>query len=73
VQHRRHPALEFTIAQEIFMNVPHTSRCPGAPAALLALLLPLAAHAHHDHDYLRAAAPEGAIEHILVINLENGE
>ncbi|MGA2397968.1 MAG: hypothetical protein ABSG30_07910 [Steroidobacteraceae bacterium] len=53
------------------MTVPYTTRRPGTPAALLALLLPLAAHADGDRDYLRAAAPEGAIEHILVINLEN--
>jgi phosphatidylinositol-3-phosphatase len=53
------------------MTVPYTTHRPSAGAALLALLLPLAAHADRDHDFLRAAAPEGAIEHILVINLEN--
>jgi hypothetical protein len=53
------------------MTAPYTFR-PFA-AALVAMLLPLAVHADgdHDHDYLRAAAPRGAIEHILVINLEN--
>jgi hypothetical protein len=38
---------------------------------MAALLLPLAAYADRDHSYIRAAAPEGAIQHILVINLEN--
>ncbi len=40
-------------------------------AAPLALSLALSAHAGDDHRIVRAAAPEGAIEHILVINLEN--
>ena len=53
------------------MTVTHSARYCGAAASFLALLLPLAAHADGDHGYLRAAAPEGAIEHfILVINLE---
>jgi hypothetical protein len=44
----------------------------GAAASLVAFLLPLAAHADDDgHGYVRAAAPPGAIDHILVINLEN--
>ena len=40
-------------------------------ASLVALLLPLVAHADRDHEYVRAAAPPGAIDQILVINLEN--
>lgn len=52
------------------MAVPFTTLRPSA--ALMAFLLPLVTHAvDRNHDYPRAAAPEGAIEHILVINLEN--
>ena len=53
------------------MTVTHTRRGCGAGASLVALLLPLAAHADNDHGYVRAAAPPGAIDHVLVINLEN--
>lgn len=53
------------------MTVTHSARYCGVAASFLALLLPLAALADGDHGYVRAAAPEGAIEHILVINLEN--
>jgi hypothetical protein len=53
------------------MTVPYTTRRLGAAAALAALVLSLAAHANGDHHFLRAAAPPGAIKHILVINLEN--
>jgi hypothetical protein len=53
------------------MTVMHSARHYGAAASLLALLLPLAANADRHHDYIRAAAPPGAIDHILVINLEN--
>lgn len=53
------------------MTVTHLARRCGAASSLLALLLPLAAQADPDHNYVRAAAPPGAIKHILVINLEN--
>ena len=53
------------------MTVTLSARHCGAAASLVALLLPLAAHADRDHEYVRAAAPPGAIDHILVINLEN--
>jgi phosphatidylinositol-3-phosphatase len=56
------------------MTVSQTVRPTFAAASLLVLLLPLAAHAdrgNRDHSYVRAAAPEGAIKHILVINIEN--
>jgi phosphatidylinositol-3-phosphatase len=53
------------------MIVTHSARHSWMAASLLALLLPLAAHADREHDYVRAAAPPGSIEHILVINLEN--
>ena len=42
-----------------------------ATAPLIALSLAFSAHADDKHPVVRAAAPEGAIEHILVINLEN--
>jgi hypothetical protein len=42
-----------------------------AMAPLVALSLGFNAHADDSHRVVRAAAPEGAIEHILVINLEN--
>jgi hypothetical protein len=45
------------------MTVPYPTRCPGSAAAVVALLLPLAGHAYDDHHFLRAAAPQGAIEH----------
>lgn len=53
------------------MTVTHSARHCGIATSLVALLLPLAAHADRGHDYVRAAAPPGAIDHILVINLEN--
>ena len=53
------------------MTIPTTTRRLGAAASLVAVLLPFAAHADGDRGYIRAAVPEGAIEHILVINLEN--
>jgi hypothetical protein len=53
------------------MTVTHSVRRCAAAASLLVLLLPLAAYAERDHGYVRAAAPPGAIDHILVINLEN--
>jgi hypothetical protein len=53
------------------MPVSQTVRPLRTAATLAALLLPLAAFADRDHSYIRAAAPEGAIQHILVINLEN--
>jgi len=53
------------------MTITHTARHCGAAVSLLSLLLPLAAHADPNHGYVRAAAPPGAIDHILVINLEN--
>ncbi len=53
------------------MALTHLARRCGAASSLMALLLPLAAQADRDHGYVRAAAPPGAIEHILVINLEN--
>jgi hypothetical protein len=53
------------------MTVKHLARRCGAASSLVALLLPLAAQADTDHNYVRAAAPPGAIKHILVINLEN--
>ena len=40
-------------------------------AAPLAVSLAFSAHAGDGHRIVRAAAPDGAIEHILVINLEN--
>jgi len=43
----------------------------AAAAPLVALSLAFGAHAQDNHRFVRAAAPEGAIEHILVINLEN--
>lgn len=52
------------------MTVTHLARCCGA-VSLVVLMLPLAAHADPDHKSVRAAAPPGAIKHILVINLEN--
>ncbi len=42
----------------------------GAMAAC-AIALPLIAQADDGHRVVRAAAPEGAIQHVLVINLEN--
>ncbi len=53
------------------MALTYLARRCGAASLLVALLLPLAAQADRDHDYVRAAAPPGAIDHILVINLEN--
>ena len=53
------------------MTVTHLARRCGAAVSLLAMLLPVAAYADRDHGYVRAAAPPGAIDHILVINLEN--
>ncbi len=53
------------------MTVTYLARHCGAAASLLALLLPLAAYADRDQGYIRAAAPRGAIDHILVVNLEN--
>src|SRR3984885_9468428 len=43
----------------------------AAASPLVALSLAFGAHADDNHRVVRAAAPEGAIEHILVINLEN--
>ncbi len=43
----------------------------AAAATLVAVSLAFGARADEDHRIVRAAAPEGAIEHILVINLEN--
>ena len=53
------------------MNVTHSARPCAAAASLVALLLPLLAHADRGHEFIRAAAPPGAIDHILVLNLEN--
>lgn len=54
------------------MALTHSARRCGAASAMMALLLlPLAAQADRVPGYVRAAAPPGAIEHILVINLEN--
>jgi phosphatidylinositol-3-phosphatase len=53
------------------LTVTYFARRCGAVASWVALLLPLAAHADREHGYVRAAAPPGAIDHILVINLEN--
>jgi phosphatidylinositol-3-phosphatase len=57
------------------MTATHRLCSFAVAASLLTILLPLAAHADndrgHDRGYLRAAAPAGAIDHILVINLEN--
>jgi hypothetical protein len=53
------------------MSIKHSLRLCGAVASFVALLLPVAAQADPDHAYIRAAAPPGAIAHILVINLEN--
>jgi hypothetical protein len=43
----------------------------AAMTPLVALSVAFSAHADDNHGVVRAAAPEGAIEHILVINLEN--
>jgi hypothetical protein len=53
------------------VTVTHLARRCGAVSSLVALLLPLAVHADPNPKYVRAAAPPGAIKHILVINLEN--
>lgn len=53
------------------MTVTQTTRYRVGVASMVAVLMSLAAHAEKDLGYVRAAAPPGAIEHILVINLEN--
>jgi hypothetical protein len=52
------------------MSSTKAARLWGVMAAC-AIALPFIAQADEDHTVVRAAAPEGAIQHVLVINLEN--
>ncbi len=53
------------------MFMMHPARVCATIVTFAALVLPPGVRAGQDVGYVRAAAPRGAIEHILVVNLEN--